>query len=103
MKELLRGKGTKSHMADVPKRTPLANFTFYLYIIVASPMFSLPHIYRNALSFQHQVTDWTIWVRIAAGTRHISLTQTAQTGFGFTQPHIQCVPAIFSGGKMAGV
>jgi hypothetical protein len=28
MKELLRGKGTKSHMAEVPKRTPRANFTF---------------------------------------------------------------------------
>jgi hypothetical protein len=31
MKELLRGKGTKSHMAEVPKRTPLATFTFTFY------------------------------------------------------------------------
>jgi hypothetical protein len=32
MKELLRGKGTKSHMAEVPKRTPRANFTFFTFV-----------------------------------------------------------------------
>jgi hypothetical protein len=31
MKELLRGKGTKSHMAEVPKRTPLAKFTYTFF------------------------------------------------------------------------
>jgi hypothetical protein len=29
MRELLGGKGTKSRMAEVPKSTPRANFTFF--------------------------------------------------------------------------
>jgi hypothetical protein len=44
MKELLRDKGTKSHMAEVPKRAPLATFTFYLLHPDDGLLASLKHV-----------------------------------------------------------
>jgi len=59
-------------------------------------MFNLPHIYRNVVSFQHQFTNWPIWVRIPAGTRRFSLIKTAHTSSGVhTTSYSMCTGVLF--------
>jgi hypothetical protein len=101
MKELLRGKGTKSHMAEVPKRTPLATFTLpYLYnkplaVVLKGPTAEL-YLYLFSLRFNGN--SWPFAGRYSDPRLELTTTfhpvlKLRISGATPSLPHILSLPA----------